>query len=199
MSVLRPVKAAAVAIVLATASAAIATSSVGADLYKGGVWPSLASDRRAERVGDSLTVLIYQAAQATDSTQHGASRKGSINGQLSAGSYNKSAQAALGGTYDGQASTGRSGQVVAQLGVVVDAVLPNGDLHVAGEQSININGDRTKIRFRGRVRHEDISNNNTVLSSQLADVTIDYGSAGFVARSDKPSPVNRIFDWLGLP
>ena len=93
--------------------------------------------------------------------------------------------------------TGRSGGMVAQISVTVESVLPNGDLKVAGEQQLNINGDKTNIRIRGRVRQADISN-NAVLSNRLADAMIDYDGTGFVTNSAKPGLVARIFNWLGL-
>ena len=78
------------------------------------------------------------------------------------------------------------------------AVLPNGDLEIAGAQRLNINRERTVIRVRGRVRPTDISADNMVLSSRIADASIDYDGAGFVTRSGRPGLVTRIFNFLGL-
>src|SRR5690606_30946312 len=98
----------------------------------------------------------------------------------------------------GEGRRDRSGKIIAQIGVVVDEVLPNGDLHVSGEQILNIDGDRTRIQLKGRVRRADIASNNTVLSSRLADVLIDYDGRGFVTRGAGPGILTRIFSFLGL-
>ena len=87
--------------------------------------------------------------------------------------------------------------MVAQISVTIVRVLPNGDFQVSGEQQLNINGDKTNIRIKGRVRQADISN-NAVLSTRLADAVIDYDGTGFVSRSAKAGFLTRVFNWLGL-
>jgi flagellar L-ring protein precursor FlgH len=170
-----------------------------ADLYARGNWPALASDRPAERIGDSITVVIDQSSLATNSAQSGASKATNVSGRITATkSYNRAAALALNGDFAGSGQTGRSDKVLAQISVVVDSILPNGDLHVAGEQTLNINGEHIKIRIRGRLRRADIASNNTVQSTSLADAAIDYDGTGFVSRSAKPGIVARIFNWLGV-
>ena len=169
---------------------ALSCATAGAtDLYKPGNWPALASDRPAEKVGDSLTVLIQEQSQAYDTTQNVTQGGAGVTGQDTAGSYNKNGQLNVSGNYKVTGQHGRTGQLVAQISVVVDSVLPNGDLHVTGDQTISINGRKTEIHLNGRVRLADISPANTVMSSSLADATIVYGGHG---------PVQKVFSWLGL-
>ncbi|PVM82853.1 flagellar basal body L-ring protein FlgH [Caulobacter radicis] len=187
----------------AVAALAVAITPIGpalaSDLYKPSNWSAMASDRQAEQVGDTLTVVIYESSSATNSAQTGSRKNHRVSGDARSGSTGgKSAQLNLGGEYEGSGQTGRSGKLLAQISVTVDAVLPNGDLHVAGEQVLNINGDRTFIRLKGRARRNDISRDNAIVSSRLADVMIDYDGSGFVARSGKPGAAARIFNWLGL-
>lgn len=171
-----------------------------ADLYVPGNWPALASDQRAQQIGDSLTVVIYESTSASNSAQNGSKKTSRLGGQVSAGAtFNESGQLNLNSGYDGTGQTTRSGKMVAQISVLVDDVLPNGDLAVSGEQTLNINGDKTRIRIKGQVRPADISGANVVLSSRLARASIDYDGTGFVTRSAKPGLVSRFFDWLGLP
>ena len=120
-------------------------------------------------------------------------------GSISAGSFSKSANGTLNGGSDSSGSTDRSGQMVAQISATVESVLANGDLQIVGQQELHINGERTNIRVHGRVRAADISSTNTILSSRLADATIDYDGHGFVSRSAKPGIVTRIFRDLCEP
>jgi len=169
------------------------------DLYRPGSWTALASDRVALAAGDSLTVLIYETSSATNAAQNGAKRDSDITGQISAGSsFNERAQLGIGSNFDSAGQTGRSGRMVAQLSVVVEEVLANGDLRVAGAQSLKINGETTLIKLRGRVRPADISPGNAILSTRIADAEIDYDGKGFVSRSAKPGLIARIFNLLGL-
>jgi flagellar L-ring protein precursor FlgH len=179
--------------ILGTAAPAGAT-----DLYKSGNWSSLASDRRAQALGDTLTVVIYETSSAVNSAQTGSSKKHRLSGQADAGGSTNSGNLRLDGAFDGSGQTGRSGKLLAQISVTVDGVLPNGDLHVSGEQTLNISGERTFIRLQGRVRAADISSANAVASTRLADVMIDYDGSGYVSRSGKPGPATRVFNWLGL-
>jgi len=161
------------------------------DLYaKGGSWPALASDRTAERVGDSLTVLVQEVSQASgfshNTRESGAGVSGHIAGLKHGG------QVDAGGDYNYSTSgqIGRSGQLIARISVVVDDVLPNGDLHVTGDQLLDVNGEKTRIHLTGRVRRADISNTNTVYSSALADASIVYGGKA-LAGDRKPG----LFSW----
>ena len=170
-----------------------------ADLYRHDAWPALTSDRVARHVGDTLTILIYENAVASNSAQNGSKKNSRVAGQISAGSsLDESGQIEFGGNFDGASQTGRAGKMVAQISVTVDELLLNGDLHVSGEQSLKINGERTNIKLRGRVRPADISANNAILSTRLADAAIDYDGTGFVSRGVKPGIVTRIFAFLGL-
>jgi flagellar L-ring protein precursor FlgH len=63
---------------------------------------------------------------------------------------------------------------------------------------MNVNGEETTIRVRGRVRPADISRGNQVLSTRIADAQIDYDGRGFVSRNARPGLVHRLFSLLGL-
>ena len=187
-----------VGLALISLAFAMSTTASATDLYSGGNWPALTSDRAAQNVGDSLTVLIQEASQATDSTQNVAKGGAGVAGQGSAGSYKNNGQINLSGNYNYSVSgqNGHSGQLVAQISVVVDSVLSNGDLHVAGDQLININGKKTQIHLTGRVRPADIGRANTVLSSYLADAEIVYGGPGLSRSDRKPGLFGRMFSWF---
>jgi flagellar L-ring protein precursor FlgH len=180
--------------------AAAGSSAAAADLYPHDGWAALASDRTARNVGDILTVNIYQSSSAVNSANSSSKRSTDLGGHLVAGQgFSEPASLDMTNNSGDTGSTGRSGGIVAQLSVTVDDVLPNGDLQISGAQYLNINGEKTQIRVKGRVRLADISGTNTIVSNRIADATIDYDGAGFVSRSAAPGLVGRIFNWLGLP
>lgn len=169
------------------------------DLFNRGSWSYLAADRLADRVGDSITIVIDQSSVASNSAQNGTSKSTNLSGQVSTSKpYNGSARLSLNGAFAGSGQTGRADKVLAQISVVVDAVLPNGDLHVSGGQTLNISGEHIKIRVAGRLRRADITSNNTAQSTSLADATIDYDGNGFTSRGAKPGLLGRVFGWLGF-
>lgn len=180
--------------------------AVGSNIALRSDWASLAGDRTARNVGDLLTVVVYEYSNATNSAENNISKSSTFQGQISAGNPLTSAAglneaASLGITHaaDNKGSTTRVGTMVAQISVTVDAILPNGDLHVSGRQLLNVNGEQTNIHIMGRVRPADIAPTNAVLSSSLADATINYDGAGFVSDSVRMGVITRVLNWLGLP
>ena len=179
-------------------SAIIGSTAIAGESARPGDWAALTSDRSAGRVGDSLTVIIYENASASNSAKNGAKRNARASGQISSRNQSEGGQLNLASGFDGDGASGRTDRMMAQISVLVTEILPNGDLRVAGEQALDVNGERTRISVRGRVRPTDISNANTVLSTRLSEAAIDYNGAGFVTRSARPGLIARALGHLGL-
>lgn len=185
---------------VAAAAASAPAAAQDENLYLHDNWAAFASDRRASTVGDILTVIVLENSTAANSVQTGTRRESRIGGDVavSGTSIGEAATLGLRGTFDGSGQITRSGRMVAQISVRVDTIYPNGDLGVSGAQQLNISGERTNIRIRGRIRTADISGGNTIISSRLADAVIEYEGRGFASRSAKPGLVQRIFSFLGV-
>lgn len=168
------------------------------NLYSGGNWSAVATDRRAQQVGDIITIVVYESASASNTAGTNSKKGISLDGSISGGSLNESGGLGLSGSSDAMGGTVRSGKMVAQISGTVETVLPNGDLIIVGQQAMNINGEKTIIKVRGRIRPSDITASNMILSSRIADATIDYDGKGFVSRSAKPGILTKIFNFLGL-
>lgn len=183
---------------LACAMLPLATPALADDLYKPSGWSAMSADRTARQVGDVLTVVVYQAAEATNSAKTDSSRSTRLSGQVSGGSFAESGNLSFGGGYTGGGQVQRSERFVTQITVTVSEVLPNGDLIVTGEQKMQVNGETSNIGVRGRVRTADITSDNMVASNRVANAQINYDGRGFVSRSAKPGLINRVFRFLGL-
>lgn len=169
------------------------------NLFGAGNWPALASDRKASRVGDILTLLVVENSQASNSVTKGSRKRNGLDASVTSTlGVAENVGGTLGGQYEGQGSNGRTDKMFARLSVTVVEVFPNGDMRVAGLQRLKINGETTSINVSGRVRSDDITPDNSVLSWRLADAVIDYDGKGFATRSAKPGVVGKIFSWLGL-
>jgi flagellar L-ring protein precursor FlgH len=77
-------------------------------------------------------------------------------------------------------------------------VLPNGDLLVGGEQLLAINDEQQKVVLQGRVRPQDISDGNVVLSTRLADASITYQGEGTLSERQQRAWWRKLLDWVGL-
>lgn len=179
--------------------AVAATSPLSAEqLFRADSWAAVASDRKAMGVGDAVTVVILEATRASSRLENNSSRKSQTGGGLQAGGIDESASLQFGGSYSGRGEVVRSEQFVAQMTATVIERTANGDLLIEGRQNLMINGEQTSIGVRGRVRPQDISPENLVPSSRIAEAQIDYDGKGFVSRSAKPGLLNRIFSFLGI-
>jgi flagellar L-ring protein precursor FlgH len=159
-------------------------------------------DQRAYRVGDSLTVLIVEAASASASanTQTDRNTGVSAKGSVTAGNdnYHGSADLDLSDDFAGRGSINRTGKVTAQMTVTVMGITNNGELLVSGKQMIAVNDEVQEIAVTGKVRPYDILANNVVLSSRLADAKISYVGEGLLAQQQRPGVISRFLRWLGL-
>lgn len=177
---------------------ACASPALADDLYHGSNWSSMSSDRRASEAGDVLTVMIFQAAESSNVAQNSSHKATDLAGSVSVSSFNEGGELKLGGGYTGRGESRRSEKLIAQITLTVQEILPNGDMVIGGEQLLRVNGERTRIGVRGRIRTADIRADNSILSNRIADAQIDYDGRGFVSRSAKPGIINRIFSFLGL-
>lgn len=160
---------------------------------------NLFADRRASREGDLLTIIIVERTQATQnaSTKTGKGAEVGVGPGLGALSDLLPYLKAEGGDeYNASGTTVRGGSLSARLTVVVKEVLPNGILVVEGRQEIVVNGEKQKIVVSGLVRPEDITAENTVLSTYVADARITYQGEGPLGAKQEPGILTRIFNWL---
>lgn len=78
--------------------------------------------------------------------------------------------------------------------MTVAEVLPNGNLVVRGEKWMTLNRGDEFIRISGIVRPDDISPNNTVVSTRLANAQISYSGTGTLADSQSMGWLARFFN-----
>lgn len=189
-------------ILFALAGWAALPPAFSADLYKAESFRSLVGDVRAHQVGDNLTVLVVENSTATSSADTNTKR--ASDASLSAGydikgtKHSAAVDLGVGNDFSGVARTQRAGKLLAQLTVTVKSVDPNGDLRVAGEQQLEVNNELQKIFLEGKVRPQDIGDNNSIVSSRIAEARISYIGDGVLADGQRPGWLSRVMNWLGL-
>ncbi len=99
-------------------------------------------------------------------------------------------------TFKGQAKNDRSGSITASIAARIIDVLPNGNLSIFGRRAMKVNGEVQYIVVSGIVRPEDISPDNRIKSTYLADSKIEYYGRGTLADKQKPGWGTRLFDNL---
>ncbi|WP_457447650.1 flagellar basal body L-ring protein FlgH [Roseateles sp. P5_E4] len=167
-------------------------------LYSDAQFQSLTADRRRFEIGEVLTIMVYESTTATSSADTGTNRDSSVGLGISLPNWNKSAGATANNDFNGTGRTQRAGRVLAQITVLVREVLPNGDLRVGGEQLLEINGEKQTIRAEGRVRPRDISEQNVVLSSRLAEAKLAFVGDGVLGDMQRPRWWQKLLSLFGI-
>lgn len=170
--------------------------------WAGSLWDpagSLFADLKARAVGDLVTLIILERAEAshratTSTSQEAEVRLRASSGPLAGGFPLLGAGG--GDETSAAGTTSRRGLVEAKMTARVTEVLPGGNLRIEGRQSIVINGEEQAIVVTGIVRPQDISRDNTVLSTYLADAQIVIEGDGPLGERQSPGLLTRIFQWL---
>jgi flagellar L-ring protein precursor FlgH len=182
-------------------AAALSSWALAADadsLYREDRYQPLVSDRKAQRVGDSITVLVLETASASASADTSTDRNTGLGMSIKNPIYDKNVTVGVNDDFAGRGKVQRSGKLLAQITVTVESVEANGDLNVKGEQLLEVNDEKQAIKLEGRIRRADISETNTVPSNRLANARISYVGDGILGDTQKPGILTRILRWLGL-
>ena len=74
--------------------------------------------------------------------------------------------------------------------------MPNGNLAIWGSRQVQVNNENQYIHIQGVIRPEDISANNVVLSTFVADAKIELSGQGVVSDKQRTGWLTRILDYV---
>ena len=163
---------------------------------------SLFADIKANKVGDILTVNIYESTQATNKTETKTEKSGefSTSGGPGIGSLDFiplfGAEGKNENKFDGKGENMRNRNLRAKMSVTVVAIKENGDLVIEGTRTVGISTDRETLTLTGVVRQRDISPDNSIDSYLIADAQINYQGKGSITDGSRPGPIMRFLNWL---
>lgn len=161
----------------------------------------LYTDQQATRVGDIITVIFDEQYQSKKSAQTKA-KKSSKNDIAATNILGESTLFGVDvgvGTnakrdFSGKGEADRSNSLSGQVSVTVAEILPNGILRIRGEKWLTLSEGKEYIRIRGLIRPQDISPDNTVPSSKVADARISFGGSGGLDNSTKQGILDRVLN-----
>ncbi len=163
-------------------------------LYNG--YDNLFSDDKAHNVGDIITVKVYENISGQGSANTKASRSNSMDlGFPSATIMDKKVpnktdvfafKQSSKNSFVGSGDTKRQAKLVATISTRVIKVYSNGNLYISGKKYIKINEDVQVIKISGIVKPNDISGDNSIDSSKISDMYVEYNGRGFMADNQGP-------------
>lgn len=164
---------------------------------------SLTSDARAFRVGDVVTVLLQETTQASKKAGTSFS-KGSSAGVTPISALGKTfgrtgLDISADRSFNGDATSTQQNALSGAITVLVQEVLPNGLLRVAGEKRLQLNQGEEYVRIKGYLRAADIDNENQVSSLRVANARIAYSGQGTLADANTPGWLTRFFTGPFMP
>lgn len=174
---------------------------------------TLFADSRARRVGDIVVVKLVENTKAQNKAETTADKTTNNNYQVNAmfgqskygflplvgvgplasvGSpaLNTSSASDL----DATGNTKRENYVTSSLAARVLRVLPGGLLQIEGAREIRVNEETEYMVVRGMIRAKDVSSDNSIYSTQIADASIEYYGEGVLADKQKPGWFTRLMD-----
>lgn len=152
-----------------------------------GRFADLGSDLRARHVADVVQIRIVEQLTASAAGDVKGERAFKTNSGIS-GLAGKIKTAGISDLFtansdtalNGQAQTSAASRLSTVLTGTVVQVLPNGFLVVQAARTLNFNHERQEVLVRGIVRPMDLSTDNAVLSTAIADLQVEVKGHGVI-------------------
>jgi flagellar L-ring protein FlgH len=173
---------------------------------EGSIWTSsgrqssLFRDLKARNINDVVTISVSESTQALASADASNSRSSSASAgfdnlfglEKGISELPTMVSGESSSSFDGKGATSRQTTLQTNLTARVIDVLPNGYLVVEGKREIRVNNENQSVFLSGVIRPEDISPNNIVPSSAVAQMSVRLEGRGDVSRPIKPGWLYRI-------
>ena len=154
-----------------------------------------ATDRRAGQVGDILTIALSEDFTASKSQSATSAKSDSFKVDLPNLLDPAGDQALLDSgaetSFSGTGSAAQTNSLRGEISVTVMRVFSNGNMEIMGQKKLHLNNGNEYVRLSGIIRPQDISANNVVQSSRIANAKIAYLGVGDIADTGQKGWLSR--------
>lgn len=166
---------------------------------------ALFTDRKATRVGDIISVILQERTSSKKSSNIDLKKDNdiSVGGGGSPlllgttpglGNLSLNSDLTAERQFIGEAEADQSNQLSGNISVTVVDVYPNGTLLVRGEKWLTLNSGDEYLRLSGLIRPDDITPENTITSTKIANARITYSGKGAFADSQEMGWLGKFFN-----
>ena len=154
-------------------------------------------DERPSRVGDIVTVLVNEKTDAKDEATMDVQKSSNNNvneGQNGAGilRFIRGLTFTSSNSSKGNGSTERKHQATGTLACLITEVLPNGNLVIEGTRDIRTSEETLQMQLVGVIRPQDVTADNQINSSLIANAEISVRGKGIISRTQKVGIITQI-------
>jgi flagellar L-ring protein FlgH len=160
---------------------------------------SLFTDRRALYVGDIVTIVVNEKTNGTNKSNTSVSQDETLSAGDGTGILSKFFNAVgieSSDKYGTTGSTTSGNTLTTTISAEVVEVLPNGNLVIEARRASVVNAETQTMVLSGVIRPSDVSRENTITSTMIANLSIKYSGKGPIAKRQKPGLLNKIFDLI---
>lgn len=185
----------------AVAAPSPASNATGS-IYQQGYGMEIFSDIKPRRVGDILTIVLAENTVSTKQARTQTQKDDQLNlndPTLFGNRFGIGTNIDQQREFDSRGQSQQSNSLIGNITVTVIQVYPNGNLLVRGEKAVGLNQGYETIKISGIVRPYDIRADNTVLSTQVADVRVEYRGKGALADANRQGWLSRFFSSVIWP
>jgi flagellar L-ring protein FlgH len=186
---------------MAMQSAPAQAPHTNGSIFQAASYRPLFEDRRARLVGDVLTIQIEERVTASQQSSSKVDKSGSAQAGVSVAPLMKpnildkftQVEGSSKLASDAKGQTDSTNTFSGTITVLVQQVLPNGNLLVTGEKQIGVNQNVDVMRFSGIVNPATIRAGNVVSSAQVAEARVEQRGRGDIGRSQGAGWLSRFF------
>ncbi|HOO57227.1 MAG TPA: flagellar basal body L-ring protein FlgH [bacterium] len=188
-----------IAMLFTIIASAVFVPAVHADSLWNDASESLFSDKRALFVGDLVTIIVNEKTSATQKASTETAQEESLESGTGEGILGKVFEKfgiESSDQYSADGSTSSGSTLSTTISAEVVEVLPNGNLVIEARRSLVVNEETQAMIISGIIRPNDVTRENTVSSSDIANLNVRYQGEGPIAKRQRPGVLNKIFNFI---
>ena len=171
-------------------------------IYQTGHGVLLFEDMKARKPGDLITVILDEQTVASKSASTSSSKDSTLDIPTptllgsTATLQGRPASTSLdsGNSFSGSGDSSQSNSLSGNITVTVIDVMANGNLLVSGKKMLTLNQGRELVSISGVIRPIDLTADNRIESSKIAQAEITYSGSGMIADSNRAGWLTRVLN-----